>query len=1437
MRLTHSAVFSKGYVERWNMRRSNDACSGKLTRKEQAASRASVGSTKVESDEKKKSVVWIVRGEAPRDASPVSVIFGVDRGQDTRPEEGLAERLPTEAAARPPYPQTCPHEEAFSPIRKLLFGDVSGDCSSGVCPEPIQDTGNWNALFQTALELPEDDDDQCYHKWQRLTTVNRDFVAAAVTYGKTIISEYFLDHDFKSIKPGAMGGVAGGKKFVWRGILFKLADGSSGPYCGNDEAAAKGAGHDLRGATHYLGTRIRGLHYALQCLIDFKGFRMTAQALLPVDSTTLRYGTADGARSVHNDDAQLADCLRQAGKKLNLRTHKVHETDMYSACDIEGHLGTDGRHYLLDFSRSFPPESPYKVDHLNSLLNNGTPVYVLPESRGGAASAAAVRGEADCEREQGVKLDGGEIVEVAAARVVDRCLSIYWRMLRPEFVKGDGEAMVYTGQQTSETPTSGPIASLPVRDSSGGSIATNKRVSDMFTGTAAQRKGNKMHIQRPSHISERSDEDMSNAPDSIHQGSFRSLANAVSPATRVATAAATAAAVAEEDEDFDEIGGGYDTGFGSDESPTEDTRRRFKEGRRFQEQSAGDGRGGGGVGEEGVWGTEERRGGGGGGRGGGGGGGEGGRGGGGGGRGGRGGGGPQKSSSEEGSTDEPSPPDATPTLQNAARFSADGRKPPREIPRVSRRVLSRENAMGAGRLRNVRNAVRNVDPSVNLNAGSIYKPRGEGREDNGEDQKDMKEAEDAFVKDFRTKKGAFTPTVDQPPPSLPPLAPGTNASISMRSNLPSIASRPPVAGWGSSRGSVGGEGRVGGGVCRGGVPVVSPEEPCLDRGNTSGSIRSAYEVFIDYDDESKTEKGVPGGSSRRNIAGSFRGSWRSSNMSHRFQGGGGDCFGTKSMRGSAQESLGRVVPGASYEMLEDLPFERLGSFIRRASDRNIGNGAGGASGRAGPGLIWLEPNSSANMSYRFYPAAQPEKTISERRKSLGKSSEGKVLPPETSPEDWQYVPLSPDALSGFSRHDPDRSIRNQEVHDATEMMIKNVVPMVAERLSALCETVHEQLDLAIELHRCGVNMRHLGQVRSTIDVTDPKKSLLRDMMLTEMVARTLKNILRSFQRKWMKAERSTSEQGMRMLVVEFLNLVTGAHINSKKFWRNEVVKGVLQRFGLTALTHEERRYPTAVMTQKANVLKTCVLKLTEMQGLVLIPAAQKQFEMDMNPFGFMFAVADIQEIRPIVRAERLRVAGTTDVRILRRLNWQAKQYFITAYQSLPDDKETRAALLKHSSSLNRSESSEVHERPIVKAEIPPVDNGVVVPPPLEPNPEQCLEPHPEGPPIKTRVCGKDGVKGALWTVAKACCVWRTCMKTEKPETLEFPVRCPTRTVTGTIAGRPGIETRRPSGSSGGGSDKVHVCDPGDGNSGAGAETKELDIDDRLGPPPEHMPGY
>ena len=81
----------------------------------------------------------------------------------------------------------------------------------------------------------------------------------------------FLPEDRKSIRPRQIGGVAGGHKFEWRGVLFKLADGWSGPYCGSDEAAAKALGHDLRGANHLLACCVEGLNVSLQGARDRSG--------------------------------------------------------------------------------------------------------------------------------------------------------------------------------------------------------------------------------------------------------------------------------------------------------------------------------------------------------------------------------------------------------------------------------------------------------------------------------------------------------------------------------------------------------------------------------------------------------------------------------------------------------------------------------------------------------------------------------------------------------------------------------------------------------------------------------------------------------------------------------------------------------------------------------------------------------------------------------------------------------------------------------------------------------------------------------------------------------------------------------------------------------------------------------------------------------------
>jgi len=84
---------------------------------------------------------------------------------------------------------------------------------------------NWNQEFQDILELSEKTTEASEIKYRRLAKLAVDFVETAKTYGKVIISEHFLPLAQKTIKPIThLGGIAGGEKYIVRGILFKLAE-------------------------------------------------------------------------------------------------------------------------------------------------------------------------------------------------------------------------------------------------------------------------------------------------------------------------------------------------------------------------------------------------------------------------------------------------------------------------------------------------------------------------------------------------------------------------------------------------------------------------------------------------------------------------------------------------------------------------------------------------------------------------------------------------------------------------------------------------------------------------------------------------------------------------------------------------------------------------------------------------------------------------------------------------------------------------------------------------------------------------------------------------------------------------------------------------------------------------------------------------------------
>ena len=260
------------------------------------------------------------------------------------------------------------HDNGFSLVEDTIQGN------SGLCMD-TDGTFKWNLMFQHALAQEEG-----VRKYERLTMISHEFRFTAERYAKTIISERFVPDDLKTLKPNnSLGGRAGGDKYIAGGILFKVVNPNEGPYRGNYEAAAKAAGHDLKGAQNILSCRLANkidIHVALQVVVTYNGFRVQAQALLPLQEGSLKMGTSDGGFHVRAEDGELLRKAAQVGHVLNLAPHLVPVYDpqsrksssgvvLYTGGDVEGHVGSDGKHYMLDLARTFPPESGLDTPHLS----------------------------------------------------------------------------------------------------------------------------------------------------------------------------------------------------------------------------------------------------------------------------------------------------------------------------------------------------------------------------------------------------------------------------------------------------------------------------------------------------------------------------------------------------------------------------------------------------------------------------------------------------------------------------------------------------------------------------------------------------------------------------------------------------------------------------------------------------------------------------------------------------------------------------------------------------------------------------------------------------------------------------------------------------------------------------------------------------------------
>jgi hypothetical protein len=252
------------------------------------------------------------------------------------------------------------------PAFRTLVQEVEVRVTQSLNLPPAAVDTNWSQRLQSIRR--EHDQSVAMAKLYEVTS---DFNEMARMYGKCIISERHLPPSHKSLKPANLGGVAGGTKYVVCNIVFKFAQDvqlSSGEwlYGGaqeDDVAAHKAAGHERKGLHSILQCAVDGISAPLMTLVDFRGYRLSAQSVITIGPDTLIYGSCNAGLTIcaPKHPMQLV-MIERLGRELNLAQHRVADAEgcvhtLALPADMEVHASPadPSALYCLDVARLMPP--------------------------------------------------------------------------------------------------------------------------------------------------------------------------------------------------------------------------------------------------------------------------------------------------------------------------------------------------------------------------------------------------------------------------------------------------------------------------------------------------------------------------------------------------------------------------------------------------------------------------------------------------------------------------------------------------------------------------------------------------------------------------------------------------------------------------------------------------------------------------------------------------------------------------------------------------------------------------------------------------------------------------------------------------------------------------------------------------------------------------
>jgi tetratricopeptide (TPR) repeat protein len=197
---------------------------------------------------------------------------------------------------------------------------------------------------------------------ERLNKVNNlseTFSTAAAELVKIIVSELPSPIPKKTIKPISSNNSDPVGVYSYKDFIFKFARDNPQHIYGGESIAAIAVGCEWRALQELLSANVFHLHHPLMAIVDYQGFRVAAFAQIPLASLNEPvYGYSLAKKLVVNQQPDVEELMKQVGTLFNLKPHRVNKAVVDGPGDLRVHLAEDGRFYVVNTARLFPPVTP-----------------------------------------------------------------------------------------------------------------------------------------------------------------------------------------------------------------------------------------------------------------------------------------------------------------------------------------------------------------------------------------------------------------------------------------------------------------------------------------------------------------------------------------------------------------------------------------------------------------------------------------------------------------------------------------------------------------------------------------------------------------------------------------------------------------------------------------------------------------------------------------------------------------------------------------------------------------------------------------------------------------------------------------------------------------------------------------------------------------------